>query len=140
MPAEGIDNEVVLNTLRKDTTPNEEEALKKIYTLLRPGDPPSLETARGLLERLFFNARRYDLARVGRYKINSRLDLDLPKDLTILDHRDITAIIKQLLRLRGGDGFTDDIDHLGNRRIRSVGELLAAQFSIGLSRMARIIK
>jgi len=140
VPAEGFDNEVILNTLRKDTTPNEEEALKKIYTLLRPGDPPSLETARGLLERLFFNARRYDLARVGRYKINSRLDLDLPKDLTILDHRDIIAIIKQLLRLRAGQGFTDDIDHLGNRRIRSVGELLAAQFSIGLSRMARIIK
>jgi DNA-directed RNA polymerase subunit beta len=137
---DSFDNEVLINSLRKDTTPNEEEALKKIYTLLRPGDPPSLETARTLLDRLFFNARRYDLARVGRYKINSRLGLDLPRDLTTLDHRDFVALIKYLLGLRAGQGLTDDIDHLGNRRIRSVGELLAAQFSIGLSRMARIIK
>jgi DNA-directed RNA polymerase subunit beta len=137
---EGSDNEILVRTLRKDSTPNEEAALKKIYTLLRPGDPPSLETARALLERLFFNPRRYDLARVGRYKINTRLDLDLPKDMTTLDHRDFVAIIKYMLKLRSGNGYTDDIDHLGNRRIRSVGELLAAQFSIGLSRMARIIK
>ncbi len=137
---EGMDNEVLINTLRKDNTKDEEEALKRIYTLLRPGDPPSLETARTLLERLFFNARRYDLARVGRYKINSRLGVELARDLTTLDHRDFVAIIKYLLKLRAGEGFTDDIDHLGNRRIRSVGELLAAQFSIGLSRMARIIK
>ncbi|MBN1827436.1 MAG: DNA-directed RNA polymerase subunit beta [Candidatus Eisenbacteria bacterium] len=134
------DSQVIRNTLIKDTSSGEEEALKRIYNLLRPGDPPSLDTARALLDRLFFNPRRYDLAMVGRYKMNRRLGLDVPSETTILTKDDFVAIVDNLLRLKAGHGFTDDIDHLGNRRLRSVGELLSIQFSIGLSRMARIIK
>ncbi|MCK4547768.1 MAG: DNA-directed RNA polymerase subunit beta [Candidatus Eisenbacteria sp.] len=134
------DNGVLPNTLRRDPCKTEEEALKRIYNLLRPGDPPSVETARTLLERLFFSTRRYDLGRVGRHKINQRMDLSIPMDTTVLTNEDLVAIIEYLLSLRAGNGHTDDIDHLGNRRIRSVGELLENQFSIGLSRMARIIR
>jgi DNA-directed RNA polymerase subunit beta len=136
----GQDNDVLRNTLRKDTSRCEEEALLKIYNLLRPGDPPTLETARNLLHRLFFSPKRYDLGRVGRYKLNQRLDLGTPLDVTILTKMDFVEIIRYLLVLRDNKGQTDDIDHLGNRRVRSVGELLANQFSIGLTRMARIIK
>ena len=136
----GQDNDVLRNTLRKDTSRCEEEALLKIYNLLRPGDPPTLETARNLLHRLFFSPKRYDLGRVGRYKLNQRLDLDTPLDVTTLTKMDFVEIIRYLLVLRDNKGQTDDIDHLGNRRVRSVGELLANQFSIGLTRMARIIK
>jgi DNA-directed RNA polymerase subunit beta len=136
----GHDNDVMRNTLRKDTSRCEEEALLKIYNLLRPGDPPTLETARNLLNRLFFSPKRYDLGRVGRYKLNQRLDLDTPLDVTILTKMDFVEIIGYLLILRDNKGQTDDIDHLGNRRVRSVGELLANQFSIGLTRMARIIR
>jgi DNA-directed RNA polymerase subunit beta len=136
----GQDNEVLKNTLRKDTSRCEEEALIKIYSLLRPGDPPTVETARGLIQRLFFSPKRYDLGGVGRYKLNQRLDLDVPLDVTILTKNDFVKIIEYLLVLKDNRGFTDDIDHLGNRRVRSVGELLANQFSIGLTRMARIIK
>jgi DNA-directed RNA polymerase subunit beta len=136
----GQDNEVLRNTLRKDTSRSEEEALIKIYNLLRPGDPPTLETARNLLHRLFFSPKRYDLGRVGRYKLNQRLGLETPLDVTILTKMDFVEIIRYLLVLRDNKGQTDDIDHLGNRRVRSVGELLANQFSIGLTRMARIIK
>ncbi len=135
-------SKVILNTLAKDPTKSEEDALKYIYNLLRPGDPPNLETARGLLDRLFFNEKRYDLAGVGRYKINNRLGLDVPIETTVLTPTDIVAVIVYLLGIKAQDPafHTDDIDHLGNRRIRSVGELLGNQFSLGLSRMARIIK
>jgi DNA-directed RNA polymerase subunit beta len=131
---------VLLNTLRRDTSTSTDDALKRIYNVLRPGDPPNVEGARGLLDRLFFNPRRYDLAPVGRYKLNQRLGLDVPTDRTVLCTQDFVAIVAYLMELHAGNGFTDDIDHLGNRRIRSVGELLANQFSVGLSRMARIIR
>jgi DNA-directed RNA polymerase subunit beta len=128
------------NTLRKDPTGDEEGALKAIYSLLRPGEPPNLETARIALERIFFNPKRYDLGRVGRYKINQRLGLDIPPGHTVLTQEDFIAIIRHLVDLHEGRGFIDDIDHLGNRRVRSVGELIANQFSVGLSRMARLVK
>ena len=128
------------NTLRKDPTDDEASALKAIYSLLRPGDPPNIETARVALERIFFNPKRYDLGRVGRYKINQRLGVDLPGSTTVLTQQDFIAIIRYLIELNEGRGFVDDIDHLGNRRVRSVGELIANQFSVGLSRMARLVK
>ncbi len=131
---------VIENTIKKDPSESEEDALTRIYNLLRPGDPPNIETARGLLERLFFNPKRYNLGDVGRHRINRRLDLDIPAESTVLHLEDFMAIIRYLLQLREGTGFTDDIDHLGNRRIRLVGELLANQFSIGLTRMARTIR
>jgi len=131
---------VLENTLKKDPSENEEDALTRIYNLLRPGDPPNIETARGLLDRLFFNAKRYNLGDVGRYRINRRLELDIPLESTVLHLEDFTSIIRYLLQLRVGQGYTDDIDHLGNRRVRLVGELLANQFSIGLTRMARTIR
>jgi DNA-directed RNA polymerase subunit beta len=137
---EGQDNEVLRNTLRKDTSRCEEEALIKVYSLLRPGDPPTIDTARNLIDRLFFSPKRYDLGKVGRYKLNQRLNLDVPIDVTILTKTDFVKIVGYLLILKENRGYTDDIDHLGNRRVRSVGELLANQFSIGLTRMARIIK
>lgn len=134
------DGGVVTNTLAKDPCANEEEALSRIYSLLRPGDPPNIETARGLLERQFFSPRRYHLGDVGRYRMNERLDMKVPLDFTTLCIEDFLKVINHLIDLFKGDGYTDDIDHLGNRRIRSVGELLGNQFSIGLSRMARTIR
>jgi DNA-directed RNA polymerase subunit beta len=136
----GSESPLLKNTLRKDPTGNEEEALRAIYSLLRPGDPPNVETARVALERIFFNPKRYDLGRVGRYKINQRLGVDMPLGHTVLTQEDFIAIIRYLIDLNEGRGFVDDIDHLGNRRIRSVGELIANQFSVGLSRMARLVK
>ena len=137
---EGNDPGVVENTLKKDPSEDEEDALTRIYNLLRPGDPPNIETARGLLERLFFNAKRYNLGDVGRYRINRRLDVGIPFESTVLHLEDFMSIIHYLLGLKVGQGNTDDIDHLGNRRVRLVGELLANQFSIGLTRMARTIR
>ena len=137
---EGTDPGVIENTLRKDPSTSEEEALTFIYNLMRPGDPPNIETARGLLDRLFFNPKHYNLGDVGRYRINSRLGVDIPLTSTILHLEDFTAIIRYLLQLRAGQGNTDDIDHLGNRRVRLVGEMLAKQFSMGLTRMARTIR
>ena len=134
------EDDVILKTLAKDNCPDQETALKKIYNLIRPGDPPNLETAKSLLARMFFNPKRYDLANVGRYKINRRLKLTVPESKTTLDQADIVAVIACLLDMKETDAEPDDIDHLGNRRIRSVGELLANQFSIGLARMARIVK
>jgi len=131
---------VLENTLKKDPSEGEDDALTRLYNLLRPGDPPNIETARALLDRLFFNPKRYNLGDVGRYRINRRLDLDIPMESTILHLEDFMSIITYLLELRMGQGFTDDIDHLGNRRIRLVGELLANQFSIGLTRMSRTIR
>jgi len=131
---------LILNTLRKDPTTNQDEGLRRLYSLLRPGDPPNEEVARALFERLFFNEKRYDLAEVGRYKMNRRLKLDVNPKTTTLTPSDFLAIIHEMIGLFLGRSEIDDIDHFGNRRIRSVGELLANQFSVGLSRMARIIK
>jgi DNA-directed RNA polymerase subunit beta len=131
---------LILNTLRKDPTTNQDEALRRLYQLLRPGDPPNEEVAKQLFERMFFHEKRYDLAEVGRYKLNHRLELDVPKDTHTLTPADFLAIVNEMIILFLGKGDTDDIDHFGNRRVRSVGELLANQFSVGLSRMSRIIK
>ncbi len=131
---------VIRNTIEKDTTSSYEEALFKIYSLIRPGDAPTVALAKDLLEKLFFNPKRYDLGEVGRYMINQRLQSDVPLDQTVLSKEDFLAIIKYLIGLRNGEGHIDDIDHLGNRRARSLGELLANQFSVGLSRMARTIR
>lgn len=132
--------EILNNTLRKDKAENEQEALEYIYRELRNGDPPDTETARKLMTRLFFDEKRYDLGLVGRYRINNKLNLEVPETVTILTNEDIVAIIKYVLDLRIGKETTDDIDHLGNRRVRTVGEQLANQFSIALSRMSRTIK
>ncbi len=139
-PSLRVESQLIKNTLLKDPTRAEEEALKQIYSLLRPGDAPNKETAKQALERLFFSPKRYDLGRVGRYKINQRLGLPTSPDTTVLTVEDFVAILRYLVELHEGRGHTDDIDHLGNRRIRSVGELIANQFSVGLSRMARLVK
>ena len=131
---------IVKNTIKKDPTENEEDALNAIYSLLRPGEAPNIETARTALDRVFFNPKRYDLGRVGRYKINQRLGLEIPRSETVLTKEDFVAILRYLIELSEGRGFTDDIDHLGNRRVRTVGELIANQLSVGLSRMARLVK
>ena len=131
---------LIKNTLAKDPTKHEDEALKQIYALLRPGDAPNRETAKQALERLFFSPKRYDLGRVGRYKINQRLRLNTSMSTTVLTKEDFVEIMRQLVELHEGRGDVDDIDQLGNRRIRSVGELIANQFSVGLSRMARLVK
>src|ERR671921_215753 len=123
-----------------DSKTSEELALKQIYGLLRPGDAPDTLTAKQALERLFFSPKRYDLGRVGRYKINQRLGLSTDAGTTVLTKEDFVAILRYLVELHEGRGHVDDIDHLGNRRIRSVGELIANQFSVGLSRMARLVK
>src|SRR3989441_90658 len=140
LPAGRSESPLIKNTLAKDPTHTEAEALAQIYTLLRPGEAPNIETAREALKRLFFHPKRYDLGRVGRYKINQRLKVNEAKDNTVLTENDFIAIIRYLIELSEGRGYTDDIDHLGNRRVRSVGELIANQFSVGLSRMARLIK
>ncbi|MGD9898026.1 MAG: DNA-directed RNA polymerase subunit beta [Calditrichaceae bacterium] len=131
---------VIFNTLQKDTTRTDVQSIEAIYRQLRSGEPPDIETARSLIERMFFNEKRYDMGAVGRYRINKKLKLDIPYETTVLTREDILAIIRYLLELREGIRATDDIDHLGNRRVRTVGEQLAAQFSVGLSRMARTIK
>ncbi len=131
---------IVKRTLAKDPTESEETALFRIYSLLRPGEAPNVETARAALESVFFDPRRYDLGRVGRYKINQRLGLDTPASTTVLTRDDFVEILRYLVELSEGHGHTDDIDHLGNRRVRTVGELIANQLSVGLSRMARLVK
>ncbi|MCK4606531.1 MAG: DNA-directed RNA polymerase subunit beta [candidate division Zixibacteria bacterium] len=131
---------VILNTIRKDPTKSREEALMKIYSLIRPGEPPTLETAESLLEKFFFSSKRYDLGAVGRHMINRRMGLDIPMETTTLDQKDFIEIIRYLAGLCNDVGHTDDIDHLGNRRARTVGELLSNLFSVGLSRVARTIR
>ena len=131
---------VILNTIMKDTTKSKEEALFKIYSLLRPGEAPTVEMAESLLEKYFFNTKRYDLGDVGRYMINQRLSLDVPLDKSVLDQADLLAIIRYLIGLCNEQGFTDDIDHLGNRRTRTVGELLGNLFSVALTRVSRTIR
>ncbi len=135
-PDEGI----MIKCLKKDPAKNEEEALKDIYRRLRPGDPPTAANARALLRRLFFDPKRYDLGRVGRYKINQKLGLKDKEESRILTKQDLVAATKYLLRLKKGEGSVDDIDHLGSRRIRTVGELLANQCRVGLSRTERLVK
>ncbi len=134
------DNLAIKYTLEKDSTTTEREALIEIYKRLRPGEPPSAEGAKRLLERLFFDKRRYDLAKVGRYKLNKKLGLNVPMSQRALTKEDIIGVIRYLVDLRYGKGSIDDIDHLGNRRIRSVGELLANQVRIGFLRMEKGIR
>ena len=131
---------VILNTLRKDPDKSQDEALVRIYTLMRPGEPPSMDMAHSLFDRLFFNEKRYDLGAVGRHMINQRLNLKIDPKKTVLDEEDFLSIVRYLIELRNGRGHTDDIDHLGNRRARSVGELVGNLFSVGLSRVARSIR
>ncbi len=136
------DSEAIKRTLERDFTETREEALIEIYKRLRPGEPPTVDSARALLDGLFFNPQRYDLAKVGRYKVNKKLGLDLPDDKSTLTPEDIKQAIYYLVRLwEGTDGYdVDDIDHFGNRRIRSVGELIQNQFRIGLARMERVVR
>ncbi len=135
-----IDDGIIIKCIKKDPTKNEEEALKDIYRRLRPGDPPTAANARALIKRLFFDAKRYDLGRVGRYKIMQKLGLKGNEDTRILTKEDLVAATKYLLRLKKGEGTLDDIDHLGSRRIRTVGELLANQCRVGLARTERLVK
>jgi DNA-directed RNA polymerase subunit beta len=127
-------------TLKKDPIHTHEEALIEIYRRLRPGDPPTLDSSRSLFENMFFNPQKYDFSRVGRLKLNTKLGLNTPLDEKILHPQDFYEVIKYLLKLRRNPANVDDIDHLGNRRVRSVGELLENQFRIGLVRMERAIK
>jgi DNA-directed RNA polymerase subunit beta len=134
-----VDDGIVIKCLKKDPTKNEEEALKDIYRRLRPGDPPTAANARALIKRLFFDPKRYDLGRVGRYKINQKLSIE-HSDARILTKQDLVFATKYLLRLKKGEGSVDDIDHLGSRRVRTVGELLANQCRVGLARTERLVK
>ncbi len=131
---------IIGQTLKKDPIHTHEEALIEIYRRLRPGDPPTLDSSRSLFENMFFNPQKYDFSRVGRLKLNTKLGLNTPLDEKILHPQDFYEVIKYLLKLRKNPANVDDIDHLGNRRVRSVGELLENQFRIGLVRMERAIK
>jgi len=141
---EDVDNDAdhhyVRSTVDREPSKNKEEALLEFYRRLRPGDPPTLDNARSLLTALFFNPRRYDLGKVGRYKLNKRLAHPDPAPTRILAPRDLLAITREIIRLNNGQGRPDDIDHLGNRRIRTVGELIQNQFRIGLLRMERVVR
>jgi DNA-directed RNA polymerase subunit beta len=134
------DYSIIYNTLNKDTSNSELEAVQHIYRQLRGSDAPDDETARGIIEKLFFSDKRYDLGEVGRYKINRKLGLDINLTTKVLSKEDIISIIKYLVRLTNGKAEIDDIDHLSNRRVRTVGEQLFAQFGVGLARMARTIR
>ena len=136
--AEGDD--YLFASLRKDPARNEEDALKEIYRRMRPGDPPNINNARLLIKRLFFDNRRYDLGAVGRYKLNERLGVNLPPDLRVLDPKDLMAATKMLIKMRLNNSPVDDIDHLGARRVRTVGELLQNQCRVGLLRTERLIR
>ena len=134
------DDGIIIKCMKKDPAKNEEEALKDIYRRLRPGDPPTAANAKALIKRLFFDAKRYDLGRVGRYKINQKLGLPNKNESRVLTKEDLVEATKYLLRLKKGEGSLDDIDHLGSRRIRTVGELLANQCRVGLARTERLVK
>jgi DNA-directed RNA polymerase subunit beta len=141
------DDGIIIKSLKKDPARNEEEALKDIYRRLRPGDPPTVANARALIKRTFFDPKRYDLGRVGRYKINQKLFIGRKADFgtddpnfRIITNDDLVGAIKYLITLRRGDGSVDDIDHLGSRRVRTVGELLANQCRVGLDRTERLVK
>ena len=137
---DGIDYSVIYNTLKKDTANNAKEACEYIYRQLRNAEPPDEETARSIIEKLFFSEKRYDLGDVGRYRINTKLNLDVPDNVRVLTKEDITSIIKYLVELINQKAEVDDIDHLSNRRIRTVGEQLSNQFGVGLARMSRTIR
>lgn len=134
------DYAIIYNTLQKDTSNSEKEAVEHIYRQLRNAEPPDEETARGIIDRLFFSDKRYDLGDVGRYRINRKLGLDTPEETRVLTKQDIIAIVKYLIKLINSKAEVDDIDHLSNRRVRTVGEQLYAQFGVGLARMARTIR
>ena len=130
----------IRNTLAIDKNSSREEALFDIYRVMRPGEPPTIDTAEAMFHSLFFDPERYDLSAVGRVKMNMRLDLDAPDTMRVLRKEDIVAVVRALVDLRDGKGEVDDIDHLGNRRVRSVGELMENQYRVGLLRMERAIK
>ena len=130
----------LLQTIFNDKNENKNDAINEIYKVLRPGEPPTIEIATQIFNNLFFSSDRYDLSDVGRVKMNSRLNLNCSDKITILRNDDILAIIKKMLDLRDGKDEVDDIDHLGNRRVRSVGELVENQARIGVYRMERAIK
>ena len=134
------EDDVLIKTLKKDPAHDEESALKEIYKRLRPGDPATAAQARTLLKRLFDDPKKYDLTRVGRYKINQKLGLDTSLDQRLMTAEDFLAALKYLLRLKKGEGMVDDIDHLGSRRVRAVGELMANQCRVGLARTERLVK
>ncbi len=136
------DHEVIQDTIDRDNTDSRDEALIELYKRLRPGEPPTVESAENLIESLFFDHKRYDLAAVGRYKINKKLKLDIDPDKKYLDKKDIVETVKYMVKLIDNepDAYIDDIDHLGNRRLKTVGELLQNQFRIGLSRMERVVR
>src|SRR5579864_6907350 len=142
------EHQYIAATLEKDSSTSVEEALVELYRKIRPGDPPTVENARNLLNSLFFNARRFDLSKVGRFKLDKNLGISeeeareraWDKDRRVLDNQDFVSIIRKVIQLNNGHGEADDIDHLGNRRVRAVGELLQNQFRMGLIRMERIIK
>ena len=138
--ANNADYSIIYNTLQKDTSNSEKEAVEHIYRQLRNAEPPDEETARGIIERLFFSDKRYDLGDVGRFRINRKLKLDTPNETKVLTREDIIAIVKYLINLINSKAEVDDIDHLSNRRVRTVGEQLYSQFGVGLSRMARTIR
>jgi DNA-directed RNA polymerase subunit beta len=136
------DSGLMLKSIKDDPTRTMDDALKDIYLRLRPGDPATPSNARQLLKRLFFDPRRYDLGRVGRYKINQKLDLEskVGNDLRVLDKEDVVAAIRYVIGIRKGEGMVDDIDHLGSRRLRTVGELLENQCRVGLARAERLVR
>ncbi len=131
---------IIQNTLQKDPTNSEKEAVEYIYRQLRNADPPDEETARGIIEKLFFSEQRYSLGEVGRYRLNKKLGLNIPETTEVLTKDDIIAIVRHLIELANSKAEVDDIDHLSNRRIKTVGEQLAGQFGVGLSRIARTIR
>ncbi|MDE7342425.1 MAG: DNA-directed RNA polymerase subunit beta, partial [Muribaculaceae bacterium] len=138
--ASAIDSSIIYNTLRKDTTDNERDAVLYIYRQLRNAEAPDEQSAREVIQNLFFSDKRYDLGEVGRYRINKKLELDTPMDVKVLTREDIISIIKYLIELINSKSDVDDIDHLSNRRVRTVGEQLYNQFGVGLSRMSRTIR
>lgn len=140
MGTEESDRSVVMNTLRKDPSHDEVSALSEIYQQIRTGEMPDPETARQVLERLFFSDKKYDLGEVGRYRLNKRLKVDVDPEIQYLTKEDVVAIVKEVIRLKEAKSQVDDIDHLSNRRVRTVGEQLGQQFSVGLARMARTIR
>ena len=138
--ASSADYAIIYNTLQKDTSNSEKEAVEHIYRVLRNAEPPDMDTARGVIDKLFFSDSRYDLGEVGRYRINKKLGLDVGYDVRVLSKDDIIQIIKYLIELINAKTDIDDIDHLSNRRVRTVGEQLYSQFGVGLARMARTIR
>ena len=135
-----VDYSIIFNTLQKDSSNSEKEAIEYIYRQLRNAEAPDEASAREVITNLFFSEKRYDLGEVGRYRINKKLELDTPVDVRVLTREDIIAIIKYLIELINAKSDVDDIDHLSNRRVRTVGEQLYYQFGVGLARMSRTIR